>query len=456
MSEEKGQSLYKAHAKIYPRETKGRFQFLRKLAVFVLLGLFYVSPWLQWAGRQAVLFDLPARRFHVFGLTFWPQDFILLALLLIIAAVSLFFFTALAGRLFCGYACPQTVWTEVFIWIEQRIEGNRNKRIRLDKSPWSWNKLWRKALKHSIWVLLALWTGFTFVGFFSPIRELAMRIFELSLGGWEWFWWLFYSFATWGNAGFLREQVCLYMCPYARFQSAMFDRDTLVITYDAQRGEKRGARKRGADPTAIGLGDCIDCQQCVQVCPTGIDIRDGLQYECIACAACVDICDDVMDKMQYPKGLIRYTTENAMNNKSVRVLRPRTLIYSVLWLALLTTFAWAVTNRTMLSFDVLRDRNALYRQVDQRVENIYQLKITNKSELPVPLTIRLDGLDGASVQTRPESVVAINGEVTTVVTSVSMSLQSAPRGGVPMQVVLETDTGETVVHESRFFGPIER
>lgn len=455
MSKQKGPSLYQAHAKIYPRETSGRFQTLRKLAVFVLLGLFYCLPWLQWAGRQAVLFDLPARRFHVFGLTFWPQDFILLSLLLIIAAVSLFFFTALAGRLFCGYACPQTVWTEVFIWIEQRIEGDRNKRIRLDKSAWTWNKVWRKGLKHSLWVLLALWTGFTFVGFFSPIRELAGDILALSLGGWEWFWWLFYAFATWGNAGFLREQVCLYMCPYARFQSAMFDRDTLVITYDQQRGEPRGARKRSADPTSLGLGDCIDCHQCVQVCPTGIDIRDGLQYECIACAACIDICDQVMEKMEYPPGLIRYTTENAMAKQGVRLWRPRTVVYSILWLALLSTFAWAVTHRSMLSVDVLRDRNALYRQVDDRVENIYQLKITNKTEQAMALSVRLKGLDGASIKTQPDPIVASGGEVTTVVATVSMDLSDAPRGGVAMEVMLDGNE-QTIRHESTFFGPIER
>ena len=300
-------SLYESAAKIYPREQSGRFANLSKLATIVLLGLFYVVPWLNWDERQAILFDLPARKFYLVGLTLWPQDFPYLALLLIIAALSLFFFTALAGRLFCGFACPQTVWTEAFIWIEQWTEGTRSQRMKLDKAPWSWNKLRRKGSKQILWVAFALWTGFTFVGYFTPIRQLGLDILALNVGGWTLFWGLFYGFATYGNAGFMREQVCKYMCPYARFQSAMFDKDTLIISYDEKRGEPRGSRKRSVDHKEAGLGDCIDCTLCVQVCPTGIDIREGLQYECIACAACIDACDSVMDRMGYPHGLVRYT-----------------------------------------------------------------------------------------------------------------------------------------------------
>ena len=381
-------SAYISERKVYPRDVAGRLNNLRIAAVVWLLGMFYVFPWLRWDGRQAVLFDLPARKFHVFSLTFWPQDFLFLALLLIIAALALFFFTALAGRLWCGYACPQTVWTEVFLWMERWTEGDRGRRIKLDAAPWSPDKLLRKGAKHTLWLVFALWTGFTFVGFFTPISELGARMVPFQWGGWETFWVLFYALATWGNAGFLREQVCKYMCPYARFQSAMFDRNTLIIAYDPMRGEPRGPRKRGlgsvidrgrgmldkltaydyvfrasAHPTAadnrmqatgtialgeIGqdaqplpkfafeqLGDCIDCTICVQVCPTGIDIRNGLQYECIACGACIDACDEVMDKMGYERGLIRYTTQNAIDGKATRVLRPRVLVYGTLLAALL-------------------------------------------------------------------------------------------------------------------------
>src|SRR5690349_1202041 len=326
-------ALYAKQPKVYPREIDGRFQRLRIAAVFWLLGMFYVFPWLSWNGHQLVLFDLPARKFHVFGLTFWPQDFFFLAWLLIMAGLSLFFFTAVAGRLWCGYACPQTVWTEVFLWIERKVEGDRNRRMKLDAAPWNGAKVARKSLKQFLWIAFALWTGFTFVGFFTPIRELAGEVRHLQASGWETFWILFYAFATYGNAGYLREQVCKYMCPYARFQGAMFDRDTLVISYDEARGEPRGSRRKTAERGSTGLGDCIDCLACVQVCPTGIDIRNGLQVGCIACAACIDACDVVMDKMAYPKGLIRYTTENARDGRPMRVLRPRTLIYASLLLA---------------------------------------------------------------------------------------------------------------------------
>jgi cytochrome c oxidase accessory protein FixG len=384
-------TLYARQPKVYPREVDGRFQRLRIAAVFWLLGMFYAFPWLTWNGHQAVLFDLPARKFFVFGLTFWPQDFFYMTWLLVMAGLSLFFFTALAGRLWCGYACPQTVWTEVFLWIERKVEGDRNPRMKLDAGPWNRNKITRKSLKQLLWVTFALWTGFTFVGFFTPIRDLAAEATRFDLGGWESFWIVFYAFATYGNAGYLREQVCKYMCPYARFQGAMFDRDTLIISYDEQRGEPRGSRKKNADPAALGLGDCIDCMACVQVCPTGIDIRDGLQVGCIACAACIDACDVVMDKMSYPKGLIRYTTENALAGKAVRVLRPRTLLYAVVLVALFAGFLWSVAHRSMLLAEVIRDRNAMWRPGPAgSIENSYTIKLVNKNDRALELKMRVD------------------------------------------------------------------
>ncbi|HEY6894125.1 MAG TPA: cytochrome c oxidase accessory protein CcoG [Rhodanobacteraceae bacterium] len=386
---EEGQ-LYAKQPKVYPREVGGRFQRLRIVAVFWLLGMFYVFPWLRWDGHQAVLFDLPARKFHIFSLTFWPQDFFYMTWLLVMAGLALFFFTALAGRLWCGYACPQTVWTEVFLWIERRIEGDRNRRMKLDAGPWNRDRIWRKSLKQFLWIAFALWTGFTFVGFFTPIRELAAEIAQFRASGWETFWVVFYGFATYGNAGYLREQVCKYMCPYARFQGAMFDRDTLIISYDDARGEPRGSRKKNADPKALGLGDCIDCLACVQVCPTGIDIRNGLQVGCIACAACIDACDAVMDKMAYPRGLIRYTTENALGGRRARVLRPRTIAYAALLLALVSGFAWSVAHRSMLLAEILRDRNALWRPGPAgTIENSYTVKLVNKGDHEIELKLRV-------------------------------------------------------------------
>ncbi len=396
-------ALYRKDPKVYPRDVKGSFASLRKLAVFVLLGLYYLLPWLNWGGHQSVLFDLPARKFYILGLTFWPQDFIFLALMLIIAGLSLFFVTAVAGRLWCGYACPQTVWTEVFLWMERWVEGDRNKRMKLDASPWNTNKIVRKSSKQILWIGFAFWTGFTFVGFFTPIRVLGESVINFQLGGWETFWMLFYSFATYGNAGILREQVCKYMCPYARFQSAMFDKDTLVIAYDEARGEPRGGRSKKDNVAEKGLGDCIGCTLCVQVCPTGIDIREGLQIECIACAACIDVCDQVMEKMDYKKGLISYTTEHRLNGKESHIFRPRIFVYAFLLLALTAGVIWAVNNRVLLRAELLRDRNALYRELpDNQIENVYTLKLINMDFKPHKYKIEVINNDDMRLLISPE------------------------------------------------------
>jgi cytochrome c oxidase accessory protein FixG len=407
-----GQALYVAQEKIYPREIEGRFARLRVISVWALLGIYYLLPWLDFNARQAVLFDLPARKFFIFGLVFWPQDFIFLAWLLIIAALSLFFFTAIAGRLWCGYACPQTVWTESFLWMERLTEGDRSARLKLDRGPWTANKVMRKGAKQFLWITFALWTGFTFVGYFTPIRALGGEVWNFALGPWEAFWIVFYAFATYGNAGYLREQVCKYMCPYARFQSAMFDHDTLVITYDQARGEPRGARKRGSDARAQGLGDCIDCTWCVQVCPTGIDIRQGLQIECIACAACVDACDSVMDKVGSPRGLIRYTTEHALQHQPTKLLRPRVLIYGGLLAALVVGFVTTLMLRSPVSLDVLRDRNTLYRLTDDgNVDNVYTLRILNKTEREQRFRIEARGSAPLTLLPGDREYVVASGDV---------------------------------------------
>ncbi|MCK8515624.1 cytochrome c oxidase accessory protein CcoG [Methylonatrum kenyense] len=456
MSEQQQSEMYVAREKIHPREVKGPFQHLRNLAVVVLLGIYYGLPWLQWDDRQAVLFDLPSRQFHLFALTFWPQDFVYLALLLIVAALSLFFFTALAGRLWCGYACPQTVWTEAFIWMERLTEGNRQKRLRLDKAPWTRKKILRRGGKHLLWIVFALFTGFTFVGYFTPILELGQGVMQLSLGFWEWFWLLFYSVATWGNAGFLREQVCIYMCPYARFQSAMFDRNTLIISYDEERGEPRGGRARKADPKAQGLGDCIDCNLCVQACPTGIDIREGLQYECIACAACIDACNGVMDKMNYPRGLIRYSTENAIAGKPARVLRPRVVVYAVLLLAVLAGMGYSISQRVPLSIEVLADRNVVYREVDwATIENVFTVRILNKDRIAHDYALRVDGLEGIEAFVQDDRIRVGAGSTDSVVVRVQVPRDKIDGPGQPFQLRLESlqDPDVHVTNTARFNGP---
>jgi cytochrome c oxidase accessory protein FixG len=405
-------ALYEAQKKIYPRSVTGLFSRWRWGLVFFTQIIFYGLPWLEWGQRQAVLFDLGSRRFYILGLVLYPQDFIFLTGLLVISALALFLFTAVAGRQWCGYACPQTVYTEIFLWIERHIEGDRAARMRLDAAPLSVAKFTRKATKQGVWIAVALWTGFTFVGYFTPIRELAGSVARLGLGPWETFWILFYGLATYGNAGFMREQVCKYMCPYARFQSAMFDKDTLIVTYDEARGEPRGARSRKADPEALGLGACVDCTLCVQVCPTGIDIRQGLQYECISCAACVDVCDTVMDKMGYARGLIRYSTQNAMakgwsKTELLRhVARPRVLFYTTALLALVVALLGGLWLRVPLKVDVERDRASLARIVEGgKLENVYRLQVMNATESEQRYRISAAGLPGLAVATETDVTV---------------------------------------------------
>ncbi len=410
--QEMEQSLYEVRKKIYPRALTGWFATWRWVLVWFTQIIFYGGPWLTWNDRQAVLFDLVSRKFYIFGLVLWPQDFIYLAILLVISALSLFLFTAVAGRVFCGYACPQTVYTEIFMWVERHIEGDRSARIRLDREPLSVRKVFKKSAKHLVWGAIALWTGFTFVGYFTPIHLLAEEVMHFALGPWEAFWIFFYGFATYGNAGWMREQVCKYMCPYARFQSAMFDKDTLTVTYDAVRGENRGPRNKNVKPADVGLGDCIDCGICVQVCPTGIDIRDGLQYECIGCAACIDGCDQVMDKMGYPRGLIRYTTEHAMVNKLGkrdiwrRVLRPRTLIYSAILLLIVAVSAATLAMRVPLKVDVIRDRGMPRVTEDGSTDNVYRLQIMNAQEHANRYVVSVQGIDGVTIVSEPEFEVA--------------------------------------------------
>jgi cytochrome c oxidase accessory protein FixG len=451
--------MYAAREEIYAREVQGRYASLRWVCVWLTQIIFYGLPWLSWNGRQAVLFDLLARKFYIFGIVLWPQDFIYLAALLIICAYLLFLATAMAGRVWCGFACPQTVYTEIFMWIERKIEGSRSARMRLDRQPASLQKTARKLAKHAAWAAVALWTGFTFVGYFTPIHTLAQEVATLGLGPWEWFWILFYSFATYGNAGWMREQVCKYMCPYARFQSSMFDKDTLIITYDQARGEPRGARAKNV--RKAGQGDCIDCTMCVQVCPTGIDIRKGLQYECIGCAACVDACNSVMDKVGQPRGLIRYSTDHAMqhglSSQDIRrrALRPRVLIYIAILLAIVTAFTVSLAMRTPLKLDVIRDRGAMGREVeDGMIENVYRLQVMNTSESPHRYRILVDGIN--SIKLAGADEVTLEGtETRSVPVRVRVDAGQGNRGSNKIHIGLKAQdaSGLEVREEAVFFVP---
>jgi cytochrome c oxidase accessory protein FixG len=447
--------LYASRKKIYVKEVKGFFQRIRNVSLTLLMGMYFLFAWLTLDGQPLILFDLPARAFHLYGMTFYPKDFFLLSGLLIICAFGLFFITTLFGRVWCGYTCPQTVWTFIFMWVEERIEGGRNKRMKLDKTPNSAEKIFKKSAKHTVWLLIALATGITFVGYFYPIRELIVDMFTLNANGWAYFWVAFFTAATYLNAGWLREQVCLYMCPYARFQSVMFDPDTRIVSYDPNRGEPRGGRKKTADPAELGLGDCIDCGQCVHVCPTGIDIRDGLQYECIGCALCIDACDEIMDKMGYPRGLIRYTTENELEGRPSKLLRPRTFAYGAVLAFLIGAVAFTIITRVPAQMDVIRDRGALFSFNGQgRIENSYTLKIANMSEVPQTFSLSVKGLDGIQILTET-SVTIESGENRSLPTVVDVPPESIveSNNAIRFQAQSETDNSLTIETESRFVGP---
>ena len=443
-------SLYEKHKTIHARTAHGRFANWRIFLVLFTQLLFYGTPWLMWNDRQAILFHLVERKFYIFGLVLWPQDVFYLAILLIISAYGLFLVTAVAGRLFCGYACPQTVYTEVFMWIENWIEGDRPARMKLEKAPMDARKLRIKATKHALWLILSVFTGFTLVGYFTPMSELLTELKTFSFGPWETFWTFFYGGFTYMMAGFMREQVCKYMCPYARFQSVMFDPDTLIITYDPERGEPRGTRKKGADPKALGLGECVDCGICVQVCPTGIDIRNGLQYECIGCAACIDACDEVMDKVNYPRGLIRYSTENAMARHLTKkeilghVVRPRILLYSVILAAITLTTAWFIAHRIPLKVDVIRDRGALARETDMGlIENTFTLRFMNTDEQAHRYRIKATGLDGLEVGGAAEVDVPA-ATTTSLMTSLQVQPDAGKKGSNPIMFEIEAMDGSNI------------
>ncbi len=451
-------AFYEKHKKIYIREVKGWWANWRWILVWLTQAVFYLAPWLTWNDRQAVLFHIVERKFYLFGLVLWPQDVFYLAVLLIVSAYALFLFTAIAGRLFCGYACPQTVYSEIFMWLENRIEGDRSARMKLDQGPLTARKIRLKTVKHALWMIISLWSGFTLVAYFTPMQELLAAL-PFGLSGWEFFWVFFYAGFMYMQAGFLREQVCKYMCPYARFQGVMFDPDTLVITYDPERGEPRGARKKGA--SGEQLGDCVDCGLCVAVCPTGIDIRNGIQYECIGCGACIDACEPVMDKIGKPRGLIRYTTENALaqhfTKKDVlsHLARPRIVLYSAVLVLICLATAWSMATRVPLMVDVIRDRSTLSREADDgSIENVYNLKLMNTTESAQRYRLTVDGLAGIRLSEEAPIEVrsAENHEVTVVV---QVPPESGKSGANPIcfNIQAESDAKIAVREKATFLKP---
>ena len=447
--------LYQKREKIYTRRIQGFFQRVRLYTGWPLLMGYFLLPWINLNGQQSVLFDLPERKFHILTLTFWPQDLVMLAFLLMISAFGLFTVTAFFGRVWCGYTCPQTVWTAIFMYIEQLFEGSRNQRIKLDKEDMSFTKFRKKFMKHSGWVFVALATGLTFVGYFVPIRQLVSDLVSLSGNSWEYAFTGLFTVGTYLNAGYMREQVCTYMCPYARFQSAMFDRDTLIVSYNPTRGEPRGARKRSGESNEA-LGDCVDCQLCVQVCPTGIDIRDGLQYKCIGCALCIDACNSIMDKMGYEPGLVSYTSENQLEGKTTTLLRPRSVGYVSVLLIMVLVFSYTLLTRSMVDLTILRERNQLYIEAPGGlIDNVYKIHLSNLDADEHQFRLEVEGIDG--VEIIGEQIVRVpGGEMSELSLRVRANplLLSAPGTPLIFRATRLDDLTVSTEHESRFIKPL--
>ncbi|NRA85561.1 MAG: cytochrome c oxidase accessory protein CcoG [Gammaproteobacteria bacterium] len=445
-------------SKIYVRAVKGFFTTIRQRLNWILMLGFFMLPWLQYNDRQAILFDLAEQKFQIFGLIIWPQDLVLLAVLLMIAAYALFLVTTFIGRVWCGFTCPQTIWTFIFIWFEEKIEGSANKRKKLDQQALGFEKIWKKTLKHGIWLIISFITALTFVAFFVPAREVFFDFFTLEIGSVLSLWVWFFALCTYGNAGWMREIMCLHMCPYARFQSAMFDKDTFTVSYDPMRGESRGPRPRKKDPKELGLGDCIDCNLCVQVCPTGIDIRDGLQYECINCGACVDACDDVMVKMGYDKKLISYTTEHQLEGTKTHIVRAKLISYGVILTIMCAVFTYALLNIDPAKLDIIRDRGQLYRiSADGMVENVYTLKLLNKTEQPLTYNLSLSGIEEYIWQ-GPQKITVEAGEVYILPISIGVDPYILKSNVTDVQFIIDASLSSgKVIHieeTSRFFNEI--
>ncbi len=443
--------------RIHPRFVKGFYQNIRVISMYFFLALFLLLPWLRYDGRQAIWLDVPSQHYYIFGMTFLTQDFYFIAAFALIAAFTLFMVTVYAGRVWCGYACPQTIWTHMFQYVEKFVIGDRNKRIKFDKEPMSASKVFKRSLVYFIWLVFSIITATTFVSYVSGTEALYgswQMIGFIPFPNWPtWVWvsMFIFTFATYANAGYMREQMCIQICPYGRFQSVMFDKDTLIVSYDYERGEPRGARKKGTNPD--NLGDCIECQMCVQVCPTGIDIRDGLQVACIQCAACVDACNEIMDKVGYPRGLIRYTTERQLVEKeSTRVFSKRLFAYLALLIVLCGGLVYALTDRVPLEIDIRRDRNQLSSTNAQgMIENSYVVKLTNKTQADHTYKITLAPQDGLSLQIRFNDVPLAPGESFDMSVSIYGDPAIVAEGQTPVTLNVVSEDGQYKVSKDNVF-----
>ena len=395
--------------KIYPQSIKGTIRRLKWIITFILLGIYYFTPFIRWyrgenIPNQAVLIDLPNRKAYFFFIEIWPQEVYYITAILIFAAIALFFVTAIFGRIWCGYACPQTIWTDLFIWVEKLVQGDRNQRIKLDKKKWSFERIWKKLFTHIIWLIIGLLTGGAWVLYFNDAPGLIRDIFQLDLSFNVAAWMFGLTLSTYIMAGFAREKVCTHMCPYSRFQSAMFDSSTFIITYDELRGEPRGAIKKGKLQQE-NLGDCIDCNKCVVVCPAGIDIREGLQMECISCGLCIDACNSVMEKLGRERNLIRYDTLLNLENQvkgitsKSKIIRPRIVFYGIILLIIGTIMLYHIFTRPEFMVTVTHNSNPLFVKLSNNmIRNSYNLKVINRTYEIKDFRLEIEGIENIDIR----------------------------------------------------------
>ncbi len=473
--EQKRTSLYADRVRVYPKDVKGKIRRIKWIILAVLLGAYYVAPWFRWdrgpnAPDQALLIDMPNRRAYFFWIEIWPQEVYYLTGLLMLGAFGLFLATAIGGRVWCGYTCPQTVWTDLFMWVERHIEGDRGARIRLDKGPLTASKAGKKLLKHGVWLLIALATGGAWIMYFKDAPTFVVEFFTGQSSLTVYFFVGLFTATTYLLAGWAREQVCTYMCPWPRFQAALMDEDSLVVSYETWRGEPRAPHKKGE--SWEGRGDCIDCKQCVAVCPTGIDIRDGIQLECIGCGLCIDACNDVMDKVGRPRDLISFDSERnqllrAAGQQAVppRWIRPRTIAYVIIILLVGAIMLGALTLRASSDVNVLHDRNPLFVTLsDGSIRNGYTLKVLNKAREPRRYELAVEGPEGVSLSVvghektgdEPISLNANPDSVTTYRVLVAVPRAAVTEASMSVTFLLtEMQSGETAQHETVFRGPVK-
>ncbi len=440
---------------IHAKRMPGRFRNLKWAAAAVWL-VFFVGPYLRWGDRQAVLFDIPGRQFHIFGITILPQDVWMLSLTLLFFAILLAVVTSIAGRVFCGYFCFQTVWTDIFTWIEDKLEGGPQKRRKLDEAPWDFTKIRIKVLKHVIWIAIGMLTGISFTLWFGDAFEMWKGFFTLSAGPMAWASVAVFTFFTYLFAGHMREQVCFWLCPYARIQGVMYDKETILPAYDYNRGEPRGKLKKGQ--IEEGKGDCIECGQCVAVCPTGIDIRHGQQEGCITCALCLDACDAVMDKIGRPTGLIRYASMDELEGKPALKMfqRPRVLVYLTILTLAMSGILYGLFNLSGIEVKVLHERQPLYvLQSDGSIQNKYSVKILNKTAQDQQVRLSVSGLPDLAVSGGEGSLAAHKGRITSYTVFVRVPRANLKDESSPITFHVEAEGEEELVsnYTSMFIGP---